>query len=88
MLLTQEIKVNSKNAALNKGLIGVGVEVQDFSKFKIAYEKAIKLVFQKHKHEFLRPVYCSKDISALFEYESINEEIKILSEFKDLVIVT
>ncbi len=86
VLLTQQVKGNSVRTSLRKGLLGVGIEVKDLQAFRKNYRKAMEETLKSGKQKFNRPVYCSKDLSRIFEYERIEEEIEVLEKFKELIL--
>lgn len=86
VLLTQQAKGRLGRVSLRKGLLGIGIEVENFPAFKKAYEKSMRGLFKKFDKKFSRPVYASKDLGTLFEYEGIEEELEVLEEFKQLVL--
>lgn len=76
------IKQGSKEYP-KKGLIGVGVEIKDYPKFVLHYQKILQNIFEKYSCEYQRQVYCSRDLIEIFEFDDIPSEIKVLEEIKE-----
>jgi len=83
VLLTQEKRTMFQ--MLRKGLLGIGIEVDDFSTFKQLYKNSMQKLFQEYGKDFTRPVYCANDLTNIFGYKTIDEEYKVLERFKDFI---
>ncbi len=86
VLITQQFKNNAGKTTLRKGLLGIGIEVEDIGKFKKSYKKSMEETLREINYKPKRPVYRSNDLSKIFEYESLDEEYKVLEKFKDLIL--
>ncbi|MFH1200566.1 MAG: hypothetical protein V1708_05865 [Candidatus Micrarchaeota archaeon] len=71
---------------LCRGLIGIGVQVEDPVAFKKAYEDAMACVFKEFKTDRKRPAYCAAEISAIFGAKTFDREKEAIELFFNKVL--
>src|SRR3989344_357005 len=86
VLLTQKKERRLRKSIVSKGLLGLGVEVNDLPGFKVEYKNAMRKIFEKNNREYKRPVYCAHDLTSVFGFETIDSEYALLHEFKELIL--
>ncbi len=83
VLLTQQFARRLRQPILRKGLLGVGVETSDLEQFNETYSKSLSELFKQNGQEIKRPVYCAREIASILGFETLEEELSVLSNFKD-----
>lgn len=83
VLLTQQFPRAFRQPISRKGLLGIGVETSDLEQFNESYSKSLSDLFKQNGHEIKRPVYCAREIASVLGFETLEEELLALSNFKD-----